>query len=93
MEGLRITIEEKLLSMDRVIHRYPEMMGFMKYHNFLTSTKPRGLYVPIWVRNFCSAYSSLITYGKKSESKLKSVYYVVVRGKNVQCDSHAIMLF
>uniref|UniRef100_M1E128 Putative plant transposon protein domain-containing protein n=1 Tax=Solanum tuberosum TaxID=4113 RepID=M1E128_SOLTU len=42
------------------------------------------------VREFYSAYSALIPRGKKPATTFNPVEYVVVMGKNVQCDSPAI---
>ena len=89
-EGLRTIIEEKHISTDGEIDRYPKIMSYLKAHKFQVFTKPDGPHITSRVREFYNAYSALIPQRKKQAAAFKPVDYVIVRGKRVKYDTDAI---
>uniref|UniRef100_M1DY02 Putative plant transposon protein domain-containing protein n=1 Tax=Solanum tuberosum TaxID=4113 RepID=M1DY02_SOLTU len=53
-------------------------------------TRPRGPYIPTWVREFYSADGDLVPKSKKKASEFRPVKYVMVIGKEVRCSSKYI---
>uniref|UniRef100_M1DB07 Putative plant transposon protein domain-containing protein n=1 Tax=Solanum tuberosum TaxID=4113 RepID=M1DB07_SOLTU len=83
--GLRTILEEKRLSKDSVVDKYLKMWNTIKFHKFEIFTKPRGSYIPSWVREFYVVYDKLVPKGKKKASAFTLVDHVVVRGRRVKC--------
>uniref|UniRef100_M1DVW1 Putative plant transposon protein domain-containing protein n=1 Tax=Solanum tuberosum TaxID=4113 RepID=M1DVW1_SOLTU len=88
--GLRTNLEEKLLSVEGLEGKHAEVLDTLKYHEFEKFTRPRGLYIPSWVREFYLAYGELVPKNKKKASEFRPVKSVMVTGKEVECHSEHI---
>uniref|UniRef100_M1DDX5 Putative plant transposon protein domain-containing protein n=1 Tax=Solanum tuberosum TaxID=4113 RepID=M1DDX5_SOLTU len=89
-EGLRTILEEKRLSMDGVVVRYPLVWDTLRFHRFEQFTSSRGPYIPTWVHEFYTAYSDLGPKGKKKANAFRPVESVMILGKKVRCISDYI---
>uniref|UniRef100_M1DXT0 Putative plant transposon protein domain-containing protein n=1 Tax=Solanum tuberosum TaxID=4113 RepID=M1DXT0_SOLTU len=84
--GLRTILEEKLLSTEVLVGRYSTVRDTLQFHWFEKFTRPRGPYIPTWVREFYVAYGDLVHKGKKKASTFRRVESVMVRGPVVRCN-------
>ncbi|KAK4708745.1 hypothetical protein R3W88_029670 [Solanum pinnatisectum] len=65
-------------------------MDTLRYHEFEHFARPRGPYIPSWVREFYTTYGELVPKSKKKASEFRSVKSVKVRGKEVECHNEHI---
>ncbi|KAG5590127.1 hypothetical protein H5410_040641 [Solanum commersonii] len=89
-DGLRTSLEEKLLSVKGLEGKHVEVLDTIKYHKFEQFTRPRGPYILSWVREFFLAYGELVPKNKKKASVFRPVNSIMVRGKEVECHSKHI---
>lgn len=74
--------EEKRLSMDGVVDRYPEIWRTIQFHTFEQFTRGRIPHVQTWVREFYKAYARQLPKKQKGVS-LEPLNSVEVWGKTV----------
>uniref|UniRef100_M1DWN6 Putative plant transposon protein domain-containing protein n=1 Tax=Solanum tuberosum TaxID=4113 RepID=M1DWN6_SOLTU len=89
-DGLRTILEEKLLSIESLEGKYSNVRDTIHYHRINQFARPRGSYIPLWVREFYTAYGDLVSKSKKKASEFRPVKFVMVRGKEVGCNSEYI---
>ncbi|WMV41576.1 hypothetical protein MTR67_034961 [Solanum verrucosum] len=63
--NMRTILEEKRLSTEGVVDRYPTVWDTLRFHKFEQFTKPQNPYVPTWVKEFYESYAWLLPKGKK----------------------------
>uniref|UniRef100_M1E1B3 Polyprotein protein n=1 Tax=Solanum tuberosum TaxID=4113 RepID=M1E1B3_SOLTU len=71
VEGVRTILKEKRFSTDGVVDRYPNLWDTLQFHRFEIFTRPRGPYIPTWVREFYTTYSDLVAKEKKQATAFK----------------------
>uniref|UniRef100_M1E0D5 Putative plant transposon protein domain-containing protein n=1 Tax=Solanum tuberosum TaxID=4113 RepID=M1E0D5_SOLTU len=89
-EGLRMILEENLMSIEGLEGKYSLLLDTLRWHRFDIFTRPGGSYVSTWVREFYSTYGDLVSQGKKKASAFRLVKSIMVQGKEVGCSNDHI---
>lgn len=62
----------KLLSIEGLEGKYPDVLDMLYYHEFEHFTLPRSFYVTFWVREFYIAYRKLVPKNNKIDGQVHS---------------------
>lgn len=85
-----LTILEKLVLMEDLEGKHPDILKTIWYHEFEYFKRPRSPYIPSWVRQFYTSYEELVPKNKKKESEFIPVRLGRVRGKEMECHNEHI---
>lgn len=80
-------LEVKRFSTNGVVELYLEVWNTIMFYKFEIFMKPRGSFIPTWVKEFYAEYSKMAPKGKKKDNSFKLVDNVEVQGRKVKCSS------
>jgi len=89
-DGLRTILEENWLSTQGLDGKYYDVKDTVHFHHFEKFTRPRGPYIPSWVREFYTTYDDLVPKSKKKANEFRPIKLVMVTGKEVGCNNEYI---